>query len=57
MSFKKTGETARKLSDKIFLWGMQSADPSVLEIKDILHIGLSEYLDVGSASAKPEGNG
>ena len=30
---KKTWKKARKLSDRIFLWGMQSAQPSVRKYK------------------------
>ena len=30
---KKTWRRARKLSDKVFLWGMKSADPKVSKFK------------------------
>ena len=54
MSLKKW-RAARKLSDKVFLWGMQSADPSVLKLKVWSAYWSVRVFGRWPASAKPEG--
>ena len=51
---KKKWVAARKLSDNIFLWGMQSADPSVLKLKIWSAFWSVRVFGRWPASANPE---